>query len=154
MIFISFLLDMILSSYLKYTSVFKPLFVISNLLFLDYKKQNTICVLICGILYDIAYTSTFPLNTLLFFGIYFILNKFNLKDKNIFLYLVLNTIIIIIYRFISLTIFSFFNVTSFNYIILFKEIYSSIILNLIYTCILYFIYKKSFKSRTSFKNMI
>ena len=53
MIIISFILEYILSFYLKYTTIFKPLFVYMNIPFLTRCKKNSILILIIGIFYDV-----------------------------------------------------------------------------------------------------
>lgn len=154
MIFLSFILEGVISFYLKYTTIFKPLFVVTNILFLNYTKKSFITVFICGILYDIIYTDTLFLNTILFLIIYIILNKLDLKYKNLFFYIILDFIIVVTYKSISFCIFSFFNITDFSLKVFVNEIYSSCFFNIIYTALLYFIYKRLSRYRTIDKNML
>lgn len=154
MIFLSLILEGVVSFYLKYTTIMKPLFVVTNMLFLKHTRKSFIIVSICGILYDVIYTDTLFLNAILFLIIYIILDKLNLKNKGLIFYIILDLITIIAYKLINFCIFSFFNITDFSLNVFIKEIYSSCFLNIIYTVFLYFIYKRLSRYRTIDKNML
>ena len=92
---------------------------------------NTINYLIvCGVtglFYDLIYTNTPFINTISFILIGLLIP--NLKKYNIYFK---SIIVIIFYRFISYFMLVLIGYTKFNINLLFKSIYSSIILNIIF----------------------
>lgn len=153
MIIISFILEYILSFYLKYTTIFKPLFVYMNIPFLTKCKKNSILILIIGIFYDVM-NDTFFINLLLFLLLYRFSNYLKNKKDNIFYFLITNIVFIIFYKVINYCILSFLNIIKFNINILLTDIYSSFFINIVYTIVLYFIYKKTTGYRIYSKNML
>ncbi len=153
MIIISFILEYILSFYLKYTTIFKPLFVYMNIPFLTRCKKNSILILIIGIFYDVMNDTIF-INLLLFLLIYRFSNYLKNKKDNIFYFLIINIVFIIFYKVINYCILSFLNIIKFNINILLTDIYSSFFINIVYTIVLYFIYKKTTGYRIYSKNML
>lgn len=153
MIIISFILEYILSFYLKYTTIFKPLFVYMNIPFLTRCKKNSILILIIGIFYDVMNDTIF-INLLLFLILYRFSNYLKNKKDNIFYFLIINIVFIIFYKVISYCILSFLNIIKFNINILLTDIYSSFFINIVYTIVLYFIYKKTTCYRIYSKNML
>lgn len=153
MIIISFILEYILSFYLKYTTIFKPLFVYMNIPFLTRCKKNSILILIIGIFYDVMNDTIF-INLLLFLLLYRFSNYLKNKKDNIFYFLIINIVFIIFYKVINYCILSFLNIIKFNINILLTDIYSSFFINIVYTIVLYFIYKKTIGYRIYSKNML
>ena len=153
MIIISFILEYILSFYLKYTTIFKPLFVYMNIPFLTRCKKNSILILIIGIFYDVMNDTIF-INLLLFLLLYRFSNYLKNKKDNIFYFLIINIVFIIFYKVINYCILSFLNIIKFNINILLTDIYSSFFINIVYTIVLYFIYKKTTCYRIYSKNML
>lgn len=153
MIIISFILEYILSFYLKYTTIFKPLFVYMNIPFLTRCKKNSILILIIGIFYDVMNDTIF-INLLLFLLLYRLSNYLKNKKDNIFYFLIINIVFIIFYKVINYCILSFLNIIKFNINILLTDIYSSLFMNICYTIVLYFIYKKTTGYRIYSKNML
>ena len=153
MIIISFILEYILSFYLKYTTIFKPLFVYMNIPFLTRCKKNSILILIIGIFYDVMNDTIF-INLLLFLLLYRFSNYLKNKKDNIFYFLIINIVFIIFYKVINYCILSFLNIIKFNINILLTDIYSSFFINIVYTIVLYFICKKTTGYRIYSKNML
>ena len=143
LIIISLIFDGLLSSF---SNIFIPLFTLSSLVIIYKKKKNFIWYsLIIGLLYGIIFTNMFLLELIsyylcsIFIIIYFDKMKYNLM--NTFLITIIN---IILYRTINFLILCFSRIIKFNIFLLFKSIYSSILINLIYIAIMYFVFIKIF----------
>ncbi len=143
LIIISLIFDGLLSSF---SNIFIPLFTLSSLVIIYKKKKNFIWYsLIIGLLYGIIFTNMFLLELIsyylcsIFIVIYFDKMKYNLM--NTFLITIIN---IILYRTINFLILCFSRIIKFNIFLLFKSIYSSILINLIYIAIMYFVFIKIF----------
>lgn len=154
MIFVSFLLEVLIASYLNFNTILIPQFTLMSFIFIINNKNIYILTIIVGVLYDILYTSTPFLNTYIFLFLIFILKKIDVKNISLKNVLFINFLIIILYKILIFSILIFFNKIDFNIYIILNEIKSSIIINLIYTIILYFINKKIKYNRTLNKNMI
>lgn len=130
------------------TNFFNPLFTISALVliyrFFEKREKNYfLLVFIIGLLYGIYYTDTYILNMVIFF-----LSAIFIKFINIYLaHNLLSDIVkviltIIFYRistFLILIIIGYFN---FDHNLLFKSIYSSLLLNIIFVLISYLYFRK------------
>lgn len=140
---ISFLLDGIISNIFPLNSIFYPLLSLVCLIVLypfihseDYYKY----AFFLGLAYDLIYTDTFVFYASLFLILSFLISKLYvlINDSKVGLVFI---VIITICLFRSLTYLFVFltgNI-SFNINILFRSIYSSLIINIIYTLILSFI---------------
>lgn len=132
---IAFLLDGIISRYF----MFFPLLTLISLIYEN--KNKYLLVLIIGILYDIVYTDTLFLNTIIFYLCLFFIEFYFRKMKNNFLNkLLLGFILIIIYRISTYLFLSISNYLTFDFLILIKSILFSLI-SLLYIFIRY-IYEK------------
>ncbi|MEG0026351.1 MAG: rod shape-determining protein MreD [Bacilli bacterium] len=141
---ISFILDGIVSNFISLsTNYFSPLFslVALVLIYPFFNKNNNsylkTCALI-GLLYDFVYTDTLILNL----GLFFVSGLFIKFLSDIFTGNIINTtvwfvLVIIFYRVITYVILSMGGFVVFSPFILFKSIYSSIILNVLYGVIVY-----------------
>lgn len=148
---ISILLDGILTNYLPYLvndlSLFTPLLTVVSIFIiypLNRKKEKDffIKIFIIGIIYDFLYTNLLFLNGLLFVLIAYI-SKIIYKNLEIsYLKLILYTIIIVIvYETTYAGILLIYRVVPITLYKLFYKISHTLILNIIYTEILYFIIK-------------
>ena len=139
---ISFLLDGIISKYTT-NSVFLNLFTISSsVLIYPYFNNNRFryfkYIAILGVLYDIAYTNNLLFNTFIFILIGLIVSLFSYFLSNKwYINVVINIVVIVFYRIITYLFFITFSDFNFDILILFKSIYSSIILNTIYFIFVY-----------------
>lgn len=146
-IFLSLILDGIISNI---SSILIPLFTLLSLIIIKpyYKinKNYLILSFILGILYDIAYTDLLYINAILFLliGYFIIFITKRLKD-NIFNVTIISILTIIYYRTLSYLTYIISTKDIFNINILFKSIYSSIIINIIYIIICYIITSKKSK---------
>lgn len=141
----SFFFEAIFTNIVSVNSIFIPLFLITALVliypYFNNKKLNYLIVsLIIGIFYDIGFSDTIFVNTI-GFGILsgIIIICYNYVNYNIYTANIINVIILITYRIITYIILLSINYISFSRYILFKGIYSSIIINIIYGIILYII---------------
>ncbi len=141
----SFYLESIISNYVSIsTFLFNPLFTLVSLIIIyPHTLKNdkyTKIVLVTGLIYDIVFTNTLGLNMLTFYII-------SLLIKYIYKHIYLNTltiilvvpIIVTIYRILTYGILVLSGLFTFNINDLYKSIYSSFIINIIYLIIIYII---------------
>ncbi len=126
-LFISLILETIVSNVVGINSIFIPLFFIMSLILIYPKEDYLIICFICGLIYDICFYNSLFINTISFILIGLLIP--NLKKYNIYFK---SIIVIIFYRFISYFMLVLIGYTKFNINLLFKSIYSSIILNIIF----------------------
>ena len=126
-LFISLILETIVSNVVGINSIFIPLFFIMSLILIYPKEDYLIICFICGLIYDICFYNSLFINTISFILIGLLIP--NLKKYNIYLK---SIIVIIFYRFISYFMLVLIGYTKFSINLLFKSIYSSIILNIIF----------------------
>ena len=92
-----------------------------------------------GILYDIVYTNTLFLNTLVFMGIiYLVARIYKVLTNNFLNTFIISTIIICLYRFIIYICFFILGVIEWNFTDIINSISHSLIINYIYITIFYF----------------
>lgn len=148
-ILISLLLDGLLTNYLPYLvndlSLFTPLFTLISisLLYPYYRKKEKeffIMLFITGIIYDLFYTNLLFVNGILFLLIgylsKFIYRRYELGYFKLIIYIVL---IVVIYESSLVLIIMIFNLVPVTLIKLLYKISHSLILNIIYGELLYFI---------------
>lgn len=150
-IFISFFLDGILSFFINNNVIFNSLFTLTSLMVICryYNKKDALKYLILcgvvGILFDIVYTDTLFLNA----GLYLIIGVVIIKYFKLFRYNLLNSllllfIIICFYRTLTFIVLANVEFIKLDFYQLFKSIYSSLVLNIIYiSC--YFFKRKKYK---------
>lgn len=150
---ISLLLQSLFSNFIAInTNLFNPIFpLIAILIIYPYFKKNNkkylIYSVVYGFLYDLFYTETFILYAFLFFLIALLIIKLNKYfSKNIINIIIMTILIVISYRVIVYTLLVLINYLSFNIFVLFKSIYSSLILNILYAVILYVLYNRKQKN--------
>lgn len=152
---VSFILQGILSNFINIdTNIFNLLLpIVALIIIYPYFRKNNrkyfIYAGIYGFLYDLIYTDTFILYAGLFVIIGFIISLLNvIFSNNIINIGFITTIVIIIYRVITYSILVTVNYLNFDIGILIESIYSSLLLNIIYAIIIYFISDKlSYKYR-------
>lgn len=142
---VSFILDGILLRYISPNSIFLPLLtIISLVIIFPYFNNNHYryfkYIAILGLLYDIVYSNTIFFNFFIFILIGFIIDfLFYILSNRLSITLLISFISIVLYRMILYLFSVIFNNVDYNHIFLIKNIYSSLILNLLYCIILYFI---------------
>ncbi len=157
-VIISFFLESISSNFISMDSIlFLPLFTIVSLVIIYpfFNKKEIDYLKICGIfglLYDIVYTDTLSLHLLLFVILGYIITKINnILNTNYLSLCLMIPIVIIIYRFCSYGILCLSGFLTFSWTNLGMSVTSSILLNVIYGEILYFITDKLAKKLKIYK---
>ena len=149
-IIISLILDGIINNLLPYInlSLFTPLLTLISIiiiypLYIKRKKEYLLTLFITGILYDLLYTNQLFLNGIVFvlIGI-IIINLYNKITINYLTILIISLLIIVIYISIIGLILLIFNVVPISINKLFYIIKNSILLNLIYSELLFIIINK------------
>lgn len=144
-IILSFLFDGIFSNLITNNSLLVPFFSLVCLLILYpyFNSNNGRFVIISGIVglfYDIIYTDSIFVNTFIFIIIsIFIIRMSEYANYNLLNLCVLTIISICLYRVLSYLLLCIVGYLNFNEIILMKGICNSLIINIIYCIILYFI---------------
>lgn len=144
---ISFILDGVLSLLMNQDSIYIPLLSIMALIvvypYIKDKQRIVIMGGIVGLLYDVVYTQTLFLNTILFcFLALVVLLFYKYIPINIVNSYILAILLILLFRVLSYLALVFYYELSFNWEVLFKSIYSSLITNLLYLTIMPFILGK------------
>lgn len=144
-IILSFLFDGIFSNLITNNSLLVPFFSLVCLLILYpyFNSNNGRFVIISGIVglfYDIIYADSIFVNTFIFIIIsIFIIRMSEYANYNLLNLCVLTIISICLYRVLSYLLLCIVGYLNFNEIILMKGICNSLIINIIYCIILYFI---------------
>lgn len=143
---ISFLLDLFMLSSIRTSSLLFPLCSLMSIIVIyPFFKKNQfnkflIISLIIGSFYDIVYTNTILLNIGIFLLcaliIKIIFNSFSYNLMNVIL---ISLLIIIFYRTLNYFVFVLADYIKFSFYSLLQGIYSSIILNMIYIIIFYYL---------------
>lgn len=146
-ILISFILDGVLSLLMNQDSIYIPLLSIMALIvvypYIKDKQRIVIMGGFVGLLYDVVYTQTLFLNTILFcFLALVVLLFYKYIPINIVNSYILAILLILLFRVLSYLALVFYYALSFNWEVLFKSIYSSLITNLLYLTIMPFILGK------------
>lgn len=148
---VSFLLDGIVSNYLPFElsnpSYFKTIYTIISLTimynYFSNKKKYLIILIILGILFDVVYTSTLLVNTVIFITIYILFTKIDyLMTTNIITINIKSIICIFIYHILTYIILLLSHFNNYNLKLLLIIMLRSIIMTIIYTTISYLIINK------------
>lgn len=149
---ISILLDGVLTNYLPFLvndlSIFTPLLTVVSI-FLIYplnrkkEKKFFILIFIVGIIYDLLYTNLLFLNGILFIIIGLISKAIYSNLETDYMKLMIYTIIIVIsYETLYALILVIFNIVPISLYKLYYKISHTLLLNIMYTEIIYFIINK------------
>ena len=148
---VSLLLDGLLSNYLPYLannlSIFTPLLtVISVFIIFPFYRKDTkkylITVFILGFIYDMLYTNLLFFNAVLFFILAFINMKIQKRvTANPFSLCIESIIMIVVYESLTGILLFTFNMVPISFYKVYYKIIHSLLLNIIYTELLYFIVK-------------
>lgn len=142
--FLAFILEFVFNIYF-YDSIFLPLIILTSLILVEpFFKGNSnryyIYCFLVGFLYDFVYTGNYFMDAGLFLlvGIMACIISFYMPN-NFLVFMLKLFFLIIIYRLCSFIFFSLNGIVDFSFGVLFKCLYSSLILNVVYGIILYFI---------------
>lgn len=142
--FLAFILEYIFNGFFHGT-IFSGLIIFSSLILLEpfFKKNKDKFFIFCfivGFLYDIVYTGTYFMNAGIFLLVGVLVCFINSATPNNFIVSILELILmILVYRIITFLFFVFNDIIDFDFFLLFKSFYCSILLNLIYGIVLYFV---------------
>ena len=139
---LSFFLEIIFSNIISFTSLLAPLFLIVSLVIVyPYSKSKLSFIItcsICGLVYDLGFINTVFVNTLCFTVIGLtIMFLHTYINYNIVSTSIVNLIVIVFYRIISYLLLCLTAYTNFHISTLFRGIYSSLIINVIYGIVMY-----------------
>ncbi len=145
-VIISFLLEGIVSKYIAMNSlIVESLFTLISLIiiypyFHNREHQYFGIALFTGLLYDIIYTNTLCFNAIVFFIIAIIIQKINtVISNNSINVAIISFMTIILYRILVYFVLCLLNYLPFNARDLLYSIASSLVLNMIYSILLYII---------------
>lgn len=155
---ISFILEGITTNLISSNSLFFPLFTIISLatvypLFGKESKQFYLYSFLLGLIYDIVYTNTPFTNTFAFIiTAYMIKLLYEYITVSKFNIILINIIVVLFHQTVLYLMLCLFGYSSFNEITMLVNLYSSIIINVIYGFILFLIVdyikkKKEYKYR-------
>lgn len=155
-IVLSFLLDGIISNLIPFNitnpSYFKTIYTIISLVimynYFDNKKKYFIILIVLGTLFDIVYTNTFLVNTIIFITLYIILSNIDYQmPTNIITINIKSIICISFYHILTYIVLLLSHYNSYNLELLLMIITRSIIMTIIYTTISYLILNKIYKDK-------
>lgn len=142
---ISFLMDGIISNYVSFSGLFVPLFSLIGLIvsyeFFNFEKESFYkYAFILGLCYDLIYTDTFVFYAFLFmFMAFVVMHVTKILTSNYFGLILVSVICIILFRCITYFFLVITGNAIFNLDNLYKGIYSSFLINIIYGFIVKFI---------------
>lgn len=142
---VSLLLESAFSNLLPINSIFIPLFVVTSftILYPYFKKNKFNFIIVCmimGLMYDIVFSNSLFVNVIAFSLVGIILMIcYNYVKYNIYTANIINLIILISYRIITYIILLSINYIAFNNKVFLSGIYSSILMNIIYGIVLFYI---------------
>lgn len=126
-------------------SIFLGLIVLSTLILVEpfFRKKKNLFIFYCfimGFFYDFFFTGLYFMNAGLFLIIGCIVLFINSNTPNNFIVSIIELILLIcFYRFISFLFFFVNGIVPFDFNLLFKSIYCSLVINVFYGVILYFL---------------
>lgn len=152
---VSFLLEGVISNFVSMDGFLAPLFTLTALtviypLFEESNKYYKYAFF-TGLAYDLFYTDTIIFHAILFCLMAFIITKLNLVlTDNYVNMLVIVGISILSYRVITYLCLALVSNMAFNLEALLLSVLKSLIINLLYSVILFFVIKKSYKRKYKF----
>ena len=146
---VSFLIQSLMSSYFGYIfnglSIFFTIYVLVNLLMLKpfYEDDNkyVILIVIIGVLTDIMYSNVFLFNVCIFLLVCYVARRFySIFPYNVFTISFCNVLCVMVYHVLSFLILYMLRYDNYSLMVLGKILYSSILMTVIYSSILYFVF--------------
>ena len=141
---LSFILEYVVNGFFHGT-IFSGLIIFSSLVLLEpyFKKNRDMFYVYCffiGLLYDFVYTGVYFMDSGMFLIIGILVSFFNRITPNNFVVSVFELVLMIcFYRFICFVFLGLNGYIVMSFDVLFRSIYSSILINLIYGVLLYFV---------------
>ncbi len=152
---ISFLLEGIVSNFVPINGFFAPLFTLIALIIIyplfDEATEYYKYAFVTGLVYDLFYTDTIIFHAIIFCFMAFLISKLNLVlSDNYVNVLVIMAICILIYRIVTYGFLVLVSSVSFDFIALIMSVLKSLIINLIYSVIIFFVVKR-FQKKSKYK---
>ena len=146
-IVISFLLEGIVSNFVPINGFLAPLFTLVALiifyLLFDEVSEYYKYAFVTGLAYDLFYTDTILFHAIIFCFMAFIITRLNLVLSDNYLnILVIMGICILIYRVVTYSLLVLVSTMAFDFMALIISVLKSLIINLIYSALLFFVVKK------------
>lgn len=146
-IIISFLLEGIVSNFVPINGFLAPLFTLVALIIIyplfDEITEYYKYAFVTGLAYDLFYTDTILFHAIIFCFMAFIITRLNLVLSDNYLnILVIMGICILIYRVITYGLLLLVSSMEFDFMALILSILKSLIINLIYSALLFFVVKR------------
>ena len=147
LIIVSFLLEGIVSNFVPINGFLAPLFTLVALIIiyplfdevLEYYKY----AFVTGLAYDLFYTDTILFHAIIFCFMAFIITRLNLVLSDNYLnILIIIGICILIYRVVTYSLLVLVSSMGFDFVALIMSILKSLVINLIYSVLLFFVVKK------------
>lgn len=144
---ISFLLEGVISNFVPVNGFLAPLFTLTALIIIyplfDESFEYYKYAFITGLAYDLFYTDTIVFHAIIFTFMAFLITRLNLVlSDNCVNVLIIIAICILVYRVITYGLLILVSSMSFDFLSLVFSILKSLIINLIYSVILFFVVKK------------
>ena len=144
---ISFLLEGVISNFVPVNGFLAPLFTLTALIIIyplfDESFEYYKYAFITGLAYDLFYTDTIVFHAIIFTFMAFLITRLNLVlSDNYVNVLIIIAICILVYRVITYGLLILVSSMSFDFLSLVFSILKSLIINLIYSVILFFVFKK------------
>ncbi len=144
---ISFLLEGVISNFVPVNGFLAPLFTLTALIIIyplfDESFEYYKYAFITGLAYDLFYTDTIVFHAIIFTFMAFLITRLNLVlSDNYVNVLIIIAICILVYRVITYGLLILVSSMSFDFLSLVFSILKSLIINLIYSVILFFVVKK------------
>ncbi len=146
-IVISFLLEGIVSNFVPINGFLAPLFTLVALIIVyplfDEVSEYYKYAFVTGLAYDLFYTDTILFHAIIFCFMAFIITRLNLVLSDNYLnILVIMGICILIYRVVTYSLLVLVSTMAFDFMALIISVLKSLIINLIYSALLFFVVKK------------
>ena len=146
-IIISFLLEGIVSNFVPINGFLAPLFTLVALIIIyplfDETAEYYKYAFVTGLAYDLFYTDTILFHAIIFCFMAFIITRLNLVLSDNYLnILVIMGICILIYRVVTYSLLVLVSTMAFDFMALIISVLKSLIINLIYSALLFFVVKK------------
>ena len=146
-VIISFLLEGIVSNFVPINGFLTPLFTLVALIIIyplfDEVSEYYKYAFVTGLAYDLFYTDTILFHAIIFCFMAFIITRLNLVLSDNYLnILVIMGICILIYRVVTYSLLVLVSTMAFDFMALIISVLKSLIINLIYSALLFFVVKK------------
>lgn len=144
---VSFLLEGVISNFVSLNGFMTPLFTLVALIIIyplfDEMSEYYKYAFVTGLVYDLFYTDTIIFHAIIFCFMAFIITRMNLVlSDNYINLLIIMAVCILIYRTFTYSLLVLVSSMSFSLVALILSVLKSLIINLIYSAILFFVLKR------------